>query len=153
ESQQAAYNRKTADNQSKIDALIASQRQANFNTDGGFYFLRFPGAVRDFNPGSYPYRNGGFGMSAGPGCVDNDGPDPWGYCTRQCVSYAAWAVKASGRTPPSFYGNARDWVGAAYAHGITVSRSPQPGDVAISTAGYWGHAMYVESVSGGTFRT
>jgi surface antigen len=40
-------------------------------------------------------------------------------------------------------------VGAARAHGVPVYTSnPQPGDVAISTAGTWGHAMYVEAVSG-----
>lgn len=153
ESQQAAYNAKTRKNQAKIDELIAQQRRANFNPDGGYYFLRFPGAQRDFSPSSYPYRNSGFGMSPGPGCVDNDGPDPWGYCYRQCVSYAAWAIKASGRSAPMYYGNARDWVSAAYARGIPVYRSPEPGDIAISTSGYWGHAMYVESVSGSTFTT
>jgi peptidoglycan hydrolase CwlO-like protein len=152
QSQQADYNQKTRDNQKKIDELIASQRRANFNPDGGYYFLRFPGAIRGFDPNAYPYRNAGFGMSPG-GCNDNDGPDQWGYCTRQCVSYAAWAVLASGRTPPLYYGNAKDWVGAAYARGIPVYRNPQPGDVAISTAGFWGHAMYVESVSGNSFRT
>ena len=52
-----------------------------------------------------------------------------------------------------YYGNARDWVAAAYARGVEVTRSPQPGDVAISTSGYWGHAMYVEGVSGSTFTT
>lgn len=153
ESQQADFNNKTKANQSKIDGLIASQRRANFNPDGGYYFLRFAGSVSGINPDSYPYRNAGFGMSPGPGCVDNDGPDRWGYCTRQCVSYAAWAVEASGRSAPMYYGNARDWVAAAYARGVQVSRTPEPGDVAISTAGYWGHAMYVESVSGSTFST
>ncbi len=153
QNQQADYNQKTKDNQRKIDDLIASQRRANFNPDGGYYFLRFPGGVNGFNPDAYPYRNAGFGMSPGPGCVDNDGPDAWGYCTRQCVSYAAWAVVASGRSAPMYFGNARDWVGAAYARGIPVYRNPQPGDIAISTAGFWGHAMYVESVSGNTFRT
>jgi peptidoglycan hydrolase CwlO-like protein len=153
QAQQDAFNAKTEKNRQRIDELIAAQRRANFSPDGGYYFLRFPGGARAFNAGSYPYRNGGFGMSPGPGCVDNDGPDPWGYCTRQCVSYAAWAVKASGRQPPMFYGNARDWVAAAYARAIPVYRSPQPGDVAISTSGYWGHAMYVEGVSGSTFTT
>jgi peptidoglycan DL-endopeptidase CwlO len=152
-SQQATFNAKTEKNRQRIDELIAVQRRANFNPDGGYYFLRFPGAARDFNPGGYPYRNAGFGMSPGPGCVDNDGPDAWGYCTRQCVSYAAWAVKASGRQPPMYYGNARDWVAAAYARAVPVYRSPQPGDVAISTSGFWGHAMYVESVSGTSFTT
>lgn len=152
--QQAEFNARTRDNQSKIDALIASQRRANLSTDGGYYFLRFPGAINGFNPGAYPYANAGFGMSVGPGCVDNDGPDPWGYCYRQCVSYAAWAVQASGRSAPRFYGNAKDWVYAASRNSsVVISRTPQPGDVAISTSGTWGHAMYVESVSGNTFRT
>jgi peptidoglycan DL-endopeptidase CwlO len=153
QAQRNAFSAKTEKNRQRIDELIAAQRRANFNPDGGYYFLRFPGAAHDFNPGSYPYRNAGFGMSPGFGCVDNDGPDRWGYCTRQCVSYAAWAVEASGRRPPVQYGNARDWVAAAYARAIPVYRSPQPGDVAISTSGYWGHAMYVESVSGSTFTT
>jgi len=153
QSQRNEFNRKTEKNQKRIDELIASQRRANFNPDGGYYFLRFGGTARDFSPNSYPYKSAGFGMSPGPGCVDNDGPDPWGYCTRQCVSYAAWAVKASGRQPPMYYGNARDWVAAAYSRGVSVSRTPQSGDVAISTSGYWGHAMYVESVSGSNFTT
>jgi peptidoglycan hydrolase CwlO-like protein len=153
ESQQADFNSKTKENQSKIDGLIASQRRANFNPDGGYYFLRFQGPNNPINPDSYPYRNSGFGMSPGPGCVDNDGPDAWGYCTRQCVSFAAWAVAASGRAAPTYYGNAKDWVAAAYARGVPVYRTPEPGDIAISTAGYWGHAMYVQSVNGGTFST
>jgi peptidoglycan DL-endopeptidase CwlO len=149
ESQQAAYNAQTSANQSKLDALIAAQRRANNDTSAAYYFLRFPGAVGGVNGYGYPYANAGFGMSTAPGCVDNDGPDQWGYCTRQCVSYAAWAVAASGRSAPYFYGNAKDWVGAARAHGVPVYTSnPQPGDVAISTAGTWGHAMYVEAVSG-----
>lgn len=149
ESQQAAYNAQTSANQSKLQALIAAQRAANLSLSGGYYFLRFPGGVSGFNPGAYPYANAGFGMSTAPGCVDNDGPDEWGYCTRQCVSFAAWAVAASGRTPPKYYGNAKDWVAAAYRRGIPVYTSnPQPGDVAISTDGTWGHAMYVTAVNG-----
>ncbi len=155
QAQRDAFNAKTSQNRKRIDELIAAQRRANFSVDGGYYFLRFSGTAQAVNPGSYPYRNAGFGMSPGPGCVDNDGPDPWGYCTRQCVSYAAWAVEASGRNAPRYYGNAKDWVAAAYRHpgDVEVYRTPQAGDVAISTSGYWGHAMYVESVSGNTFRT
>lgn len=156
QSQRVEFNEKTKNNQSKIDALIAEQRRANFNPDGGYYFLRFPGSVKGFSPTAYPYANDGFSMQLGA-CSYNDSwpdsPDDWGYCTRQCVSYAAWAVEASGRSAPRNYGNARDWVEAAYARGIPVYRTPQAGDVAISTAGNWGHAMYVESVSGGSFTT
>lgn len=150
--QQASYNAQTQANQSRINSLIAQQLRANQSTaPGGYYFIRFPGAVRthDVSSDDYPYANGGFGMSTSPGCVDNDGPDRWGYCTRQCVSYAAWAVERSGRTAPNYYGNAKDWIYAARNNGIPVYTSnPQPGDVAISTAGTWGHAMYVEQVDG-----
>ena len=75
-----------------------------------------------------------------------DWQDAWGYCTRQCVSYAAWAVERSGRVAPRFYGSAKYWVDAAPASWIHLD--PLPGDVAISVSGYWGHAMYVEEVSG-----
>lgn len=148
--QQNDYNQKTAANQAKINELIAEQARLNDpGTTASYYFLRFPGQVKAFNPADYPYKNAGFSMSTAPGCVDNDGPDPWGYCTRQCVSYTAWAVVASGRSAPMYYGNARDWVSAARRQGIVVlTTAPRPGDVAISTAGTWGHAMYVEKVAG-----
>ncbi|HET8709377.1 MAG TPA: CHAP domain-containing protein [Candidatus Saccharimonadales bacterium] len=150
QSQQASFNAQTAANKKKLQELIEEQRRANAPAAGAaYYFIRFPGHAGYVNGNNYPYANAGFGMSTAPGCVDNDGPDPWGYCTRQCVSYAAWAVAASGRSAPMYYGNAKDWVGGAAAHGIPVYTSnPRPGDVAISTAGTWGHAMYVEKVSG-----
>jgi len=152
EQQQSSYNAQTQANQAKINDLIAEQARANATTSpGGYYFIRFPGAVssHDVSINDYPYANAGFGMSTAPGCVDNDGPDRWGYCTRQCVSYAAWAVERSGRTAPTYYGNAKDWISAARSAGIPIFPSdPQPGDVAISTAGTWGHAMYVEKVDG-----
>ncbi len=153
--QQAEFNDRTKNNQAKIEELnrqIAAQRAANSSgivPDGGMYFIRFPGAVHAFNPGNYPYKNAGFSMQLAPcSFYDSypDSPDGWGYCTRQCVSYAAWAVGASGRSIPINYGNAKDWVGRAPAS--YVFRTPQPGDIAISTAGTWGHAMYVEAVDG-----
>jgi surface antigen/peptidoglycan hydrolase CwlO-like protein len=146
-SQQAAYNSQTAANQAKLSALIAAQRTAN-NTSTGYTFIRFPGSARDFSPSSYPYANSGFSMSTAPGCNDNDGPDPWGYCTRQCTSYAAWAVQASGRSAPRYWGNAKNWDDRAQAAGIPVYSSPEPGDVAVSNSGTWGHVMYVEAVDG-----
>lgn len=148
QSQQASYNAQSAANQQKLTQLIIAQRSANNSSRGGYYFLRFPGARKSFNPANYPYKNAGFSMSTAPGCNDNDGPDKWGYCTRQCVSYAAWAVEASGRSAPRYYGDAKKWVAKAKAQGILVSNVPQAGDVAISTSGNWGHAMYVDSVSG-----
>ena len=150
------FNQKTTKNRERISQLIAEQKRANFNPDGGYYFIRFDGYANSFNAENYPYRTLGFSMQLGP-CsnVDEwpDSPDKWGYCTRQCVSYAAWAVEASGRIAPKYWGNAVDWVAAAYANGVPVYRQPKAGDIAISTSGYWGHAMYVESVSGNSFTT
>lgn len=146
--QQDDFNKKTVANQSKIDALISEQARLNDpGTPANYYFLRFSGQVNSFNADDYPFKNAGFSMSTAPGCVDDDGPDPWGYCTRQCVSYAAWAVKQSGRSAPMYYGNAKDWVVAARRQGVAVfTTTPKAGDVAITTAGTWGHAMYVEKV-------
>jgi hypothetical protein len=149
--QQAEFNRKTSNNQARIDDLIAQQRRANQGPLSGVYFIRFPGNIagHDIGIDDYPYQNAGFSMQLGPcSFTDNypDSPDKWGYCTRQCVSYAAWAVERSGRTAPRYYGSAKNWVYAAPASWI--HRDPQPGDVAITTSGTWGHAMYVEQVDG-----
>lgn len=149
--QQDSFNADVAANQKKLDALIAAQRQANQAGSNGALIA---------GSSSYPYANYAFSMSPG-GCGPGEGPDAWGYCTRQCVSYAAWAVAHSGRAAPMYYGNANQWVWHALDDGVPVysfnnvkgysgvrSGGPQPGDVAISTSGTWGHAMYVESVSG-----
>lgn len=155
QSQQSDFNSKIKANTSRLQQLIATQRNANF-TDGGYYFIRFPGDIRGINPANYEYRDYGHSQADAP-CpgppVSADSIDKWGYCTRQCVSYAAWAVMASGRSAPIRWGDAKNWVASAYANGIPVYRTPQPGDVAISTNGYWGHAMYVESVNGNQFNT
>lgn len=147
--QQSEFNKRTATNQNKIDELIAEQARLNSpNIVAELYFIRFPGKANGFNPQNYPYKNGAFSMRDGP-CMDGDGPDQWGYCFRQCVSYTAWAVEASGRRAPKYYGDAKNWVLAAWRDRIPVYTSnPQPGDIAISTSGNWGHAMYVEKVQG-----
>jgi surface antigen len=69
---------------------------------------------------------------------------------RQCVSYTAWKVHASGRNMPYWggFGNAKQWDDNAIAAGIPVDRNPQVGDVAVSNRGYYGHVMYVEAVHG-----
>lgn len=136
EGQKAAFQQQIKDNNSKIAELRRQQVIANArNTIGS--------RSGDPSNGYYPYANWPFSMRLGPGCVDGDGPDRWGYCTRQCVSYAAWAVERSGRKAPMYYGDAKNWayVGSRYS----VS-SPAAGDVAIDTNGTWGHAMYVEDV-------
>lgn len=76
--------------------------------------------------------------------------DSWGMYNRECVSYTAFKVAQSGRNMPHWggRGNANQWPGNARAAGMAVDRNPQPGDVAITSNGYYGHAMYVEAVNG-----
>lgn len=149
--QQAEFNAKTKENQTKINNLIEQQRRANRAGNNGSLIA---------GSSSYPYANYAFSMSPG-GCGPGEGPDEWNYCTRQCVSYAAWAVAHSGRKAPYAYRSAYMWVQKALDNGVPVysfsnpggysgviSGGPQPGDVAISTGGTWGHAMYIEGVSG-----
>jgi surface antigen len=76
--------------------------------------------------------------------------DSWGMYNRECVSYTAFRVAASGRHMPYWggVGNANQWDDNARAAGIPADGNPQAGDVAISNGGAYGHAMYVESVNG-----
>ncbi len=76
--------------------------------------------------------------------------DDWGMYNRECVSYTAFKVYQSGRNMPYWggRGNANQWPANARAAGIPVDGNPKVGDVAISMAGYYGHAMYVEAVNG-----
>lgn len=107
------------------------------------------------SPGTGVACGGGYpGSSSGPwgtwGCnypLDNT-IDSWGMYNRECVSYTAFKVAQSGRYMPYWggRGNANRWDDNARASGIPVDDNPQPGDVAISNAGYYGHAMYVEHV-------
>jgi len=74
--------------------------------------------------------------------------DSWGMYNRECVSYTAYKVAASGRYMPYWggSGNANQWPGNAQSAGISVNHTPKVGDVAISMSGFYGHAMYVEAV-------
>lgn len=106
-------------------------------------------------PGSGAACGGGYpGSANGPwgkwGCnyaLDNN-IDNWGMYNRECVSYTAFKVAASGRYMPYWggRGNANKWDDNARAAGIPVDGNPRAGDVAISNNGYYGHAMYVEHV-------
>ena len=101
----------------------------------------FSSNVRYGGTGGYPWAGVDF---------PNSYPDPWGMYKRQCVSYTAWKVASTGRYMPYWggRGNAYQWPSNARAAGIAVDGNPRAGDVAISSAGYYGHAMYVESVLG-----
>lgn len=76
--------------------------------------------------------------------------DSWGMYNRECVSYTAYKVYASGRNMPYWggRGNAKQWPGNARAAGIPVNSTAKVGAIAVTYAGPYGHVMYVESVSG-----
>jgi surface antigen len=86
---------------------------------------------------------------------------------RECVSYTAWRASAESSVANALlqeysFGNAGDWPANAKRYGsqygVTVSLTPQVGDIAIrpAIAGAYvapgdpdvGHAMYVEGVNG-----
>ncbi|HEX5744346.1 MAG TPA: CHAP domain-containing protein [Candidatus Saccharimonadales bacterium] len=142
EGQQAAFNRTIQKNSAKVAELKRLQRIAN---------------ARFISSG------GGGGIPSGPTCgggypgVWCNAPmdsivDSWGMYNRECVSYTAFRVAASGRDMPYWggRGNANQWDDNARAAGIPMSYGggARRGDVAISNAGFYGHAMYVESVNG-----
>lgn len=155
QNQQSEFGNKIKSNAERLKQLI--EQQGSFNLgDGAYYFIRFPGKIKPINPLEYEYRDAGHNQEMRQ-CVGPpetpDFLDRYGYCTRQCVSYAAWAVVASGRDAPKYWGDAKNWIIKASEQGVPVYRTPEPGDIAISTSGYWGHAMYVESVKVDTFTT
>jgi surface antigen len=148
--QQDAFNAKVQKNQAKIEELIASQIQAN-NAAQGLQFIRIPGSVKGHNVSKddYPYKKYGHSQLDAP-CpgppISADSLDRWGYCTRQCTSYVAWAIERSGRDAPRNWGDAKKW--AALAPSSWRVYAPRTGDIAVVTSGRWGHVMYVEQVQG-----
>lgn len=132
--QEEAYKQLTAQKGDEIENLRAQQRALNAQFFGG-------------GAGGGPPCGGGYpGMWCNipmDSVVDN-----WGMYNRECVSYTAYRVAASGRYMPYGLGNANMWDDGARARGISVDSKPKVGDVAIANAGYYGHAMYVEAVHG-----
>lgn len=129
--QQQAYSADIAANNSQITELRRQQAIEN---------------ARHFKAGYQTGGNGGYPWANAP--FPNSIVDPWGMYQRQCVSYTAWKVDASGRYMPYWggRGNAKQWDDNARAAGIPVDTNPQVGDVAVSNAGVYGHVMYVEAV-------
>ncbi len=76
--------------------------------------------------------------------------DSWGMYNRECVSYVAYKIHASGRHMPYWggRGNANQWPGNAQAAGIPTGSTPRAGAAAVSYGGPYGHIMYVEAVNG-----
>lgn len=132
----------------EIASLRAQQIAANARFIGST-----PGTGSNCGGGYPGHAAGGIRGRWGCNYALNDGSDNWGMYNRQCVSYTAFKVAQSGRNMPRWggngSGNANRWPGNARAAGIPVDGNPKEGDVAISMAGYYGHAMYVEKVLGG----
>lgn len=142
--QRLDYEQSTRQNTVKIAELQRQQALENAQVFG-----TTPGTGEDCG-GGYP------GSAPGPwgnwGCnypIDNT-IDNWGMYNRECVSYTAFKVAASGRKMPYWggYGNANQWDDNARAANIPVDTNPRVGDVGISNIGTWGHSFYVEQVSG-----
>lgn len=97
----------------------------------------------DPRKGGYPYSNR---------CPQQKDAfaDQWGMYICECVSYTAWKVYSTYGYMPYWggRGNAKQWPANARAAGYTVSNIPKVGSVGISTGGAYGHAVWVEAVSG-----
>ncbi len=98
------------------------------------------GVPRCVDPGSYPYPYQS-GYVA----------DGHGYYEDECVSFAAWALRAIGKSSGAadYQGNADMWG----SHAAYVDSSPHAGDIAqwfdnYNGAGSLGHVAYVQSING-----
>lgn len=133
EQERAGYNARISANNQQISALYRQQAIENnrYNIGSPSYG----------GTGGYPWANASYPSYSS---------DPWGMYKRECVSYTAWMVAATGRHMPYWggRGNAKEWDDNARAAGIPTDSSPRVGDVAISNSGRYGHAMYVEAVHG-----
>lgn len=139
--QQNQFNAQIAANQSQIGDLRKQQIILNSKYNIG----NFRG---DPNNGGYP--------SVWANAPQDSMIDSWGMYNRECVSYTAFMVHQdflAGKNRHDMpwwggVGNANQWDDNARAAGIPVDGNPTPGSIAISNAGYYGHAMYVAAVNG-----
>jgi surface antigen len=122
--------------QKQISEWMAAQVVANQALDGSV-------VAGDPNHGGYPAK------WDSPVAQDSL-VDSWGMYNRECVSYAAWKVYQTYGNMPFWggVGNANQWLSDARSSGIPTGTAPQAHSVAISMHGYYGHAMWVEKVSG-----
>jgi len=136
EGQKAAYNQQIKNNQSKISELRRAQAIENARLFGGGQIIQTSRC--DIYPQNW--------CNAPMDSI----VDTWGMYNRECVSWTAYRVAASGRYMPYWggRGNANQWDDNAKAAGIPVDRNPQVGDVGVSNSGYYGHTVYVEAVNG-----
>jgi surface antigen len=137
EGQKAAFDSQISSNNSQIAGLRAQQAALNRNL-GGVPVAGDPGH------GGYP--------SAWSNAPQDSMLDSWGMYNRECVSYTAWKVYQTFGYMPYWggVGNANQWPGDAQRAGIPTGSVPKVHSVAIWNVGAFGHAMWVEGVSGNT---
>ncbi len=160
QSQQSQYNQQIQANQAQIQQLKQAEILANESANS------YSNSV----PSSSTVCGGGYPAFLCQAPQDSI-VDQWHMLNRECVSYTAFmAAKESPIANMLLqeynFGNADNWPAAAQqygaSYGVTVTNTPQVGDIAIRPAipGLYfapgepdvGHAMYVEKVySNGTF--
>ncbi|MCQ2570816.1 MAG: CHAP domain-containing protein [Candidatus Saccharibacteria bacterium] len=152
ESEQAvllAQTRESENSYRQLKAGLAAQKaaleeeQQKILTDLARQYNVTGVTAGDPRKGGYPYSNQ---------CPQNKDAfaDQWGMYICECVSYTAWKVYSTYGYMPYWggRGNAKQWPANARAAGYTVSNIPKVGTVGISTGGAYGHAVWVEAVSG-----
>ncbi len=140
DAQKASFSAQLASNNSKIADLRRQQIIANSRYNIG------PAGTGVNCGGGYPGKWCNIGQDT---VIDS-----WGMYNRECVSYTAFKVHMdflagrNSRDMPYWggVGNANQWDDNARSAGIPVDNNPTAGSIAISNAGYYGHAMYVEQV-------
>lgn len=80
-----------------------------------------------------------------PAIIQHPVTDPsnsyaWGQCT--------WYAKSKRPDLPNNLGNANTWYAQAAAAGLSVGSTPYAGAIGTTSAGAYGHVVYVESVNG-----
>ncbi len=133
--QRDAFNSQIQKNENKIADLRAQQLAANLSLGGQI-------TAGNPNHGHYPSY---LDRAAQDSLID-----PWGMFNRECVSYTAWKVYETFGHMPYWggVGNANQWPGDARAAHIPTGSTPKVHSVAIAMGGAYGHAMWVEAVSG-----
>lgn len=151
QAEQNKVNEDIKSNKTRIDELTRQQIIENLKIFGNGVSPGIPGG------GGYPWGNSY--------CVYTnqvDGPcfnydwyfngsawDTWGYGFRNCTSWIAYRLAASGKVGFTYLGNAANWPAGAAARGIPVSygSGAKAGDAAVNPNGYYGHVMFVEAVN------
>jgi peptidoglycan hydrolase CwlO-like protein len=154
--QQAEQNRLLSLNQAQQNELDQSIRTANSQVSDlkRQQQAAIAAAARRFGVSTLPSSGNGGYPDVWAYAAPDSMVDSWGMFNRECVSYAAYRVAASGRYMPYWggVGNAYEWPGNAQRAGIPIGYEPRVGSVAYMDIGYYGHVMYVEEILDGGAR-